>query len=133
MQIATNYFKQALLNNRRQIGLWSALAGPYAAELVATTGFDWLLIDAEHAPNDPRTVLSQLQAMAAYSSHPVVRPVECNTALIKQYLDIGVQSLLIPMIDTAEEAQSAVAATRYPPPGVRGVGAGLARASRGGH
>jgi 4-hydroxy-2-oxoheptanedioate aldolase len=130
MRIPANSFKESLREHRTQIGLWSALANPYAAELVANTGFDWLLIDAEHAPNDPLTVLPQLQAIAPYPVHPVVRPVQGDVALIKRYLDIGVQTLLIPMIETVEEAERMVSATRYPPEGVRGVGSGLARASR---
>lgn len=130
MNIQTNYFKKALLNNETQIGVWVALANPYTAELMANTGFDWLLIDGEHAPNDPIRVLPQLQAIAPYSPHPIVRPVNDDTALIKQYLDIGVQTLLIPMVETAKQAKNIVAATRYPPKGVRGVGSGLARASR---
>ena len=125
-----NTFKQALREGRAQIGLWVGLADSYVAELLATTGFDWLLIDAEHGPNDLRQVLLQLQAIAPYLSHPVVRPVEGNAALIKQYLDIGAQTLLIPMIETAEQAAHMVAATRYPPRGIRGVGSALARASR---
>ncbi len=125
-----NPFKQALREGRPQIGLWSGLADAYVTELLATTGFDWLLIDGEHAPNDLRGVLSQLQAVAPYATHPVVRPVQADTALIKQYLDLGAQTLLLPMIDTPEQAAQAVAATRYPPQGVRGVGSSLARASR---
>lgn len=130
MDIPKNDFKAALQKGRPQIGLWAALGNAYATELVANAGFDWLLIDGEHAPNDPLTVLPQLQAVAPYSVHPVVRPVQGDVALIKRYLDIGVQTLLIPMIETAEDAARMVAATRYPPVGIRGVGAGLARASR---
>jgi len=130
MQLPTNVFKHALRQGRPQIGLWVGLADAYVAELLATTGFDWLLIDAEHAPNDPRSVLSQLQAVAPYPVHPIVRPVCGTVELIKQYLDIGVQTLLIPMVETAEQARQVVAATRYPTRGVRGVGSALARASR---
>ena len=129
-ELPVNTFKRALLDGQSQIGLWLGLADPYAAELLATTGFDWLLIDAEHAPNDVRQVLAQLQAIAPYPVHPVVRPVQGDVALIKQYLDVGAQTLLIPMIDSAEQAQEMVAATRYPPKGIRGVGSALARASR---
>jgi 4-hydroxy-2-oxoheptanedioate aldolase len=130
MELPTNVFKQALRQGRPQIGLWVALADSYAAELLATAGFDCLVIDAEHAPNDPRSVLTQLQAMAPYPVHPIVRPVHGTAELIKQYLDIGAQTLLIPMIETAEQARRMVAATRYPTRGVRGVGSALARASR---
>ena len=125
-----NRFKRDLAKGEPQFGLWAALADAYVTEVLATAGFDWLLIDNEHAPNDVRSTLAQLQAMSAYASHPVVRPVKSDTAIIKQLLDIGVQTLLLPMIDTADEACEAVAATRYPPEGVRGVGSALARASR---
>jgi 4-hydroxy-2-oxoheptanedioate aldolase len=130
MEMPINSFKQALRQEKPQIGLWVGLADAYVAELLATTGFDWLLIDAEHAPNDPRSVLPQLQAVAPYPVHPVVRPVHGDPELIKQYLDIGAQTLLIPMIETAEQARRMVAATRYPTRGIRGVGSALARASR---
>ena len=114
------------------VGLWAALADPYAAELCANSAFDWMLIDAEHGPNDVRTVLAQLQALAAYPVHPMVRLPNDDASLIKRYLDIGARNLLIPVVDTVEEAAAVVAATRYPPDGIRGVGAGLARASRWG-
>lgn len=130
MKNPANTFKQALREGRPQIGLWLGLADGYVAELLATTGFDWLLIDAEHAPNGIRTVLSQLQAVAPYPGHAIVRPVQGDTALIKQYLDLGVQTLLVPMIEDAQQARQVVSATRYPPHGVRGVGSALARASR---
>jgi 4-hydroxy-2-oxoheptanedioate aldolase len=100
------------------------------SELLASTGFDWLAIDAEHAPNDPRSVLAQLQAIAPYPVHPVVRTTSGDATLLKQYLDIGAQTLLIPMVESAEQAARIVAATRYPPAGIRGVGSALARASR---
>ena len=130
MQLPVNAFKRALHNGQPQIGLWVGLADAYVAELLAGTGFDWLLIDAEHAPNDPRSVLGQLQALAPYPVHPIVRPVTGSVELVKQYLDLGVQTLLIPMVETAEQAARMVAATRYPTRGTRGVGSALARASR---
>lgn len=132
MQLPANSFKRALLGGDTQIGLWLSLGNPYCAELAAGAGYDWLLIDGEHAPNDILTFLSQLQAVAPYPSHPIVRPVEGNPALIKQLLDIGAQTLLIPMVESGEQAATLVAATRYPPHGMRGVGASLARASRWG-
>lgn len=132
MQMQPNPFKRALQDGPPQIGLWVGLADPYVAELLASTGYDWLLLDGEHAPNDVRQVLAQLQAMAPYASHPIVRPVQGDVALIKQYLDVGAQTLLIPMVETAEQATRMVAATRYPPRGIRGVGSALARASRWG-
>ena len=130
MEIPTNVFKRALRLGKPQIGLWVGLADSYAAELLATAGFDCLVIDAEHAPNDPRSVLPQLQAMAPYPVHPIVRPVCGSAESIKQYLDIGAQTLIIPMVETPEQAREVVAATRYPTRGVRGVGSALARASR---
>ena len=130
MQVPINSFKQALQAGRAQIGLWLGLADAYASELLAGTGFDWLVIDGEHAPNDLRTVLAQLQAIAPYAAHAAVRPVCGEAALIKQYLDIGAQTLIVPMVDSAEQAARMVAAMRYPPGGIRGVGSALARASR---
>jgi 4-hydroxy-2-oxoheptanedioate aldolase len=125
-----NPFKAALARGERQVGLWLSLAQPYCAEICATAGFQWLLIDSEHGPNDLRSTLAQLQAIAAYPSHPVVRAVNGDPALIKQLLDIGAQTLLVPMVDTPEQAALLAAATRYPPEGIRGVGAAVARASR---
>lgn len=129
MMDTTNYFKKKL-QTEQQIGLWVGLANGYCAEIAANAGYDWLLIDGEHAPNDVRSILEQLQAIAAYPSQAVVRPVTGDVHLIKQLLDIGAQTLLIPMIETAEQAELMVKATRYPPEGIRGVGAALARASR---
>ncbi|BEN52549.1 4-hydroxy-2-oxoheptanedioate aldolase [Serratia marcescens] len=126
----TNHFKRALQEKRPQIGLWLGLCSSYSAELLAGAGFDWLLIDGEHAPNNVQTVLGQLQAIAPYPSRPVVRPPWNDAVIIKQLLDVGAQTLLIPMIQNAEQARDAVRATRYPPHGVRGVGSALARASR---
>jgi 4-hydroxy-2-oxoheptanedioate aldolase len=125
-----NLFKAALKERTRpQIGLWLGLANAYCAEICAGAGFDWLLIDGEHAPNDVRSILAQLQAVAAYPVHPVVRPVAGDINLIKQLLDIGAQTLLVPMVESAAQAQHLVAAMRYPPAGIRGVGSALARAS----
>lgn len=125
-----NAFKDALKAGRPQIGLWLGLCSSYSAELLAGAGFDWLLIDGEHAPNNVPTVLTQLQAIAPYPSQPVVRPSWNDPVQIKQLLDVGVQTLLVPMVQNAEEARLAVRATRYPPAGIRGVGSALARASR---
>jgi len=130
MKMPKNQFLRALRAGQAQIGLWVGLADANAAELLAGCGFDWLLLDGEHAPNDPRSVLSQLRALAPYPVSPIVRPVQGDVALIKQYLDLGAQTLLIPMVDTAEQAALVVKAMRYPPEGLRGVGAALARASR---
>lgn len=130
MDVITNHFKRALAQKQPQIGLWLGLCSSYSAELLAGTGFDWLLIDGEHAPNTVPGILAQLQAIAPYPSQPVVRPAWNDPVLIKQLLDTGAQTLLVPMIQNAEQAQAAVAATRYPPQGIRGVGSALARASR---
>ena len=143
MQVPTNTFRDALRAQQPQIGLWLGLADRYSAELLAGVGYDWLLIDGEHAPNDVRSTLGQLQAVASAStalppgqaaSHAVARvPIgtgDVGTTLIKQYLDIGVQTLLVPMVDTPEQAAQVVAAAKYPPEGVRGMGSALARASR---
>lgn len=125
----TNHFKRKL-KNHQQIGLWVGLADAYGTEIAANAGYDWLLIDGEHAPSDLRTTLAQLQSIAAYPSQAVVRPPIGSVQLIKQLLDIGAQTLLIPMVETVEQAESMVKAVRYPPEGVRGVGAALARATR---
>jgi len=132
MQLPRNPFKQALAAGRPQLGLWVGFADAYVTEALATAGYDWLLLDGEHAPNDLRALLAQLQAVAPYPTHPIVRPPVGDTVLIKQLLDVGVQTLLIPMVETAEQARALVAATRYPPRGVRGVGSALARAARWG-
>ncbi len=128
MELRINSFKRALLAGKQQIGLWVSLSSPYCAEVVAGSGFDWLLIDTEHSPNEVDNVLAQLQAVAAYPPAAVVRPAWNDKVLIKRHLDIGAQTLLVPYVQTAEEAQAAVAAMRYPTRGVRGV-AGTTRAS----
>ena len=127
---AHNAFKTALAARRPQIGLWLSMADPYMAEVSATAGFDWLLVDGEHAPNDLRSTLAALQAVAPHAAQPVVRAVQGDTALIKQLLDIGAKNLLVPMVDTAEQARALVSATRYPPRGIRGVGSAVGRASQ---
>jgi 4-hydroxy-2-oxoheptanedioate aldolase len=127
-----NPFKSALRRGARQIGLWLAMADSYSAEICAGSGFDWLLLDGEHSPLDLRTMLAQLQSVAPYPAHAVVRPPTGDPVLIKQLLDIGAQSLLIPMVETPQQAEMLVRATRYPPQGFRGAGAGIARAARWG-
>ncbi len=124
-----NTFKRAIRDGRQQIGLWCSLPGGYVAELNAGAGYDWMLIDTEHSPSDPLAALEQLQAAAAYPVHCVVRPAINDAVLIKRFLDNGAQTLLIPYVQTAEEAKAAVAATRYPPHGIRGV-AGVTRATK---
>lgn len=130
--LLSNPFRAALLRGETQFGLWLSSTSSYMAEIAATSEYDWLLIDGEHAPNTIQDLHHQLQAVAPYNSHPVIRPVEGNCSTIKQILDIGARTLLIPMVDTPEQARAVVAATRYPPVGVRGVGAGVARAARWG-
>ena len=129
MDIPQNRFKLGLAEGRQQIGLWCSIPGSFTAEALAVTGYDWLLLDTEHSPNEVTDVLAQLQAVAPYAVSPVVRPAANDVVLIKRFLDLGAQTLLIPFIQTAAEAAAAVAATRYPPQGIRGV-AGLTRATR---
>jgi len=129
MDLPQNAFKRALKAGRAQIGLWSSLSSNYGVEVIAGAGFDWILLDCEHSPNDLENLLTQLQAAAPYPAHPVVRVPWNDMVTIKRVLDIGAQSLLIPYVSTAEEARSAVSFTRYPPAGARGV-AGTTRATR---
>ncbi len=128
MELPQNRFKRALKAGKPQIGLWASLASHYSVEVIAGAGFDWLLLDTEHSPNDLESVLTQLQAAAPYPTHPVVRADWNDMVKIKRLLDIGVQSLLIPYVSSPEEASAAVSYTRYPPRGVRGVG-GTTRAT----
>ncbi|HXP98057.1 MAG TPA: HpcH/HpaI aldolase/citrate lyase family protein [Telmatospirillum sp.] len=121
--LPVNSFKHAIQAGRVQIGLWSILSSHVTVEVIAGAGFDWLVLDTEHAPNEMPMVLQQLQAATGGTAHPVVRIPWNDTVDIKRYLDIGVQTLLIPSIESAEEARNAVAATRYPPKGVRGYSA----------
>jgi 4-hydroxy-2-oxoheptanedioate aldolase len=116
-----NAFKQALASGQRQVGLWSALSSPIAAEIIAGAGFDWIVIDGEHGPNDISSLLPQLQAMRGGTAEPLFRVPWNDTVIIKRALDVGARSLLVPFVQNAEEAHAAVAATRYPPLGVRGV------------
>jgi 4-hydroxy-2-oxoheptanedioate aldolase len=128
MQSIHNTFKQAIRSGHKQIGLWSHLCSPISIEILADCGYDWLLLDMEHSPNDVSEVLAQLQAMKGGTATPIVRPPWNDMVTFKRLLDIGVQNLLVPYIQTAEEARSAVSYTRYPPHGVRGY-AGAPRAS----
>jgi len=128
MKLAVNKFAQGLKNGEKQIGFWLSLRNNLAAEAVTTSGYDWLLIDMEHTPNDLSTVLTQLQTVATGNSTAIVRPPWNDTVDIKRLLDAGAPGLLIPMVQSVEEAEKAVAATRYPPRGVRGV-TGTSRAN----
>ena len=129
MEMPRNSLKHALHEGTQQIGIWCSLGSYVATEIVAASGFDWLLIDTEHAPNELPLIHQQLQALAPYPVASLVRPAWNDTVVIKRLLDIGVQSLLVPFVQNAEEARRAVAATRYPPDGVRGVSMGM-RANR---
>ncbi|WP_370565629.1 aldolase/citrate lyase family protein [Cupriavidus sp. UME77] len=137
--LPSNAFKRAIAQHQTQIGLWLATADAYVAEMIAGTGYDWLLIDGEHAPNDLRATLAQLQAIGSAADslpsgvtapHPVVRLPVGDPVLVKQYMELGVQTLLVPMVDTPEQALGMARAMRYPPEGTRGMGSGLARSSR---
>lgn len=129
MDLPVNAFKRAIIAGKPQIGLWLSLSSHYSAEVCAGSGFDWALIDTEHSPNELDMVLCQLQAIAPYPTHAVVRVAWNDMVLVKRTLDIGAQSLLFPYVQNAEEAAAAVSYTRYPPRGVRGV-AGTTRATR---
>src|SRR6187455_952510 len=104
MELPRNAFKEGLKAGRHQLGLWVSLASAYSTEIVAGSGFDWLLLDAEHSPNDPPTILPQLQAAAPYPVSAIVRPAWNDKVLIKRYLDVGAQSLLVPYVQNEEEA-----------------------------
>jgi 4-hydroxy-2-oxoheptanedioate aldolase len=128
MELPVNAFKKALKQGKQQIGLWSSLGSNMVAEGIAHSGFDWILLDTEHSPNELPALVSQLQAMKGGTATPIVRPAWNDAVLVKRLLDIGAQSLLFPFVQTVEEAKRAVASTRYPPHGIRGV-ATTARAS----
>lgn len=121
MKHPVNLFKKAVCSRQPQIGLWCSLCSNLAAEVIARSGFDWILIDTEHAPNELPIVLSQAQALSAGTAAAVVRPTWNNFVEIKRLLDAGLQNFLVPYIQSPEEAAAAVAAVRYPPQGVRGV------------
>jgi 4-hydroxy-2-oxoheptanedioate aldolase len=129
MELPVNQFKRGMQAGKPQIGLWSSLSSHYSVEVIAGSGFDWLLLDTEHSPNDLENVVTQLQAASAYPTTAIVRPAWNDMVLVKRFLDAGVQTLLIPYVQTSEEAANAVAYTRYPLRGVRGV-AGTTRATR---
>lgn len=129
MPAPKNKLKAALKAGQLQTGLWLSLANSYSAEIMGGVGFDWLLIDGEHAPNDIQTIMQQLQALRSSESSVLVRPPIGDPRLIKQVLDVGAQSLLIPMVESGEQAELLVRSVRYPPRGIRGVGATVARAS----
>ena len=121
MKLPVNRFKAAIKARDKQIGIWNAMCSNIAAEILSPAGFDWALLDMEHSPSDLRTVLSQLQAYETGETTAIVRPTWNDPVLIKPLLDMGTMNMLVPMVQTPEEAAAAVAATRYPPRGVRGV------------
>lgn len=125
-----NPFKAGLLSGDTQFGVWLSIPDQTSAEIMAGAGFDWLLVDHEHGPFELRDIMSHLQAMAPYDVAPIVRPVDDNPALLKKLCDIGAQSFIVPMIDTAEQAAAVVSAVKYPPDGRRGMGTSMARAAR---
>ena len=132
MRTPENNFKRGLAERRTQYGLWVGLAHGYGTEICAGAGFDWLLLDAEHAPNTVPTLLAQLQTVAAYPTQAVVRATNADPAHLKQLLDIGAQTVLVPMVETVEQARQLVRAVRYAPEGIRGVSTQLTRAARWG-
>jgi len=129
VDISRNAFKRALSRRELQIGLWSTLCSNLGAEIIGQSGFDWILLDTEHSPNELPDLVAQLQAMGTGTASPVVRAAWNDPVLIKRILDIGAQSILLPYVQTAEQAQRAVESVRYPPRGIRGVSAG-SRASK---
>ena len=129
MPAPINEFKKKLLLGQQQIGFWLAMGSPNAAQIAGGAGFDWLVIDAEHGPNDITSLVSQMHALQGSASNIIIRPPVGETWMIKQLLDIGCQTILVPMVETAEQATQLVQAMNYPPKGIRGVGAALARAS----
>jgi 4-hydroxy-2-oxoheptanedioate aldolase len=129
VEFQTNPFKRALREGRLQIGLWSSLCSNIAAEIVSDSGFDWILLDTEHSPNEIPDLVTQLQAVQRGTATPIIRPAWNDAVLAKRALDIGAQTLLFPYVQSVEEAKRAVASTRYPPQGIRGVSV-AARASR---
>lgn len=129
MPAPKNPFKQALTKGEMQIGCWMSFAEAITAEIMGTAGFDWLVIDGEHAPNDIRSIRDQLIALANSPSHAVVRLPIGETWMIKTVLDAGAQTILVPMVESADQARELVRACQYPPKGVRGVGAAATRAT----
>lgn len=129
MKLRKNNFKAALMEGRQQVGLWSGIRDTLVTEMLAGCGFDWMLLDCEHAPNGVQDVLAMMQAMSAYDTQPMVRATSLNAPEIKRLLDVGAQNILVPYVQTVEEAEAAAAAVAYPPDGIRGVG-GSTRASR---
>lgn len=129
MELGENRFKKAIQAGRQQLGLWSMTRDPALTEMLAGCGFDWLTIDCEHTPNGIDRVLSMLQAVAPYDTEAVVRVTCLDPAEIKRVLDIGARNIVVPYVETVEQARLAAASVSYPPEGIRGV-AGVTRSSR---
>ncbi|HOY17048.1 MAG TPA: aldolase/citrate lyase family protein [Haliscomenobacter sp.] len=129
MEVAKNKFKQAVQSATPQLGLWNGLVDNSVVEILAASGYDWVLVDGEHAPFDLQTILIQLQATARYDVPIFVRVPKSDPVYIKQILELGVQNILVPMVDSAEEAELMYKATQYPPKGIRGIGTAMARAA----
>ena len=130
MDMPRNQFLAKLGSGETLFGLWLGIPDNTVAEMMAGAGFDWLVIDHEHGPYELRDIMSHLQAIAPYDVAPIVRPVDDSPALLKKLCDIGVQTFLIPMVESADQAAAAVSAVRYPPAGRRGLGASMSRAAR---
>ena len=130
MPAPENRFKARLKAGDRLIGLWSCLADHYASDILGTAGFDWIVVDGEHAPNDIRSIRDQVMALAPYETEAVVRIPAGETWMVKQVLDTGAQTVLVPMVESKEQAEDLVRACQYPPHGLRGVGAAPARGGK---
>jgi 4-hydroxy-2-oxoheptanedioate aldolase len=132
MEPFKNLFKQRILNNDTTLGVWACIGNSQATEIVACMGYDWMVLEGEHSPNSLKDFLHQLQTVASYNVHPIVRPPSDDPIFIKQILELGVQTILIPVVETKEQAENIVKSTRYPPEGFRGMGSVMARSGRWG-
>jgi len=130
MEIRKNRIKKYFQQGKSTFGIWNAISDTYVAEICGGAGFDWVLVDAEHAPYDPTSILHSIQALASHNTGIMVRPPSHDATYIKKLLDFGVQSFLIPLVETKEQAELLVSAIHYPPKGIRGVGAGESRAAQ---
>jgi 4-hydroxy-2-oxoheptanedioate aldolase len=130
LKLKPNKLKHFFKNNETQIGVWNCIPDTYVAEILAGSGYDWIVIDGEHAPFDFRTIITQLQVYNQFDIPILVRPHKGDENYIKQLLDAGAQSLIIPMVETAVQAIKMAQAMRYPPSGIRGVGTAMARAAQ---
>jgi len=129
MKLAENNFKNSLQNKEQSYGIWNAIADTYVGEICAGAGYDWMVIDAEHGTFDYRSIIYQFQAVKSYNTHSILRVPDSNPTFIKRILDTGVQNILVPMVETKEQAEKLVKSIQYPPEGIRGVAPAMARAS----